>query len=62
MNRTPPPSTWQSEVPPADRLPVAAARALLVRTTELPSSKRELLDVLTEYRNALFACAIQGQP
>jgi hypothetical protein len=61
-NRTPPPSTGPSEVPPADRLPMTAARELLARTAELPGSKRELLEVLTEYRNVLFACAIEGQP
>jgi hypothetical protein len=61
-NRTPPPSTGSSEVSPADRLPMTAARELLARTAELPSSRRELLEVLTEYRNALFACAIEGPP
>jgi hypothetical protein len=39
---------------------VAAARELLVRTAELPDTKRELLDVLSEYRTALFAFAVSG--
>jgi hypothetical protein len=42
--------TWQVNV--------AAARQLLIRTAELPDTKRELLDVLGEYRAALFAFAV----
>ena len=36
---------------------VDLARELLSRTAELPSSKRDLLAVLTEYRHALAALA-----
>jgi hypothetical protein len=36
-----------------------AARELLARTAELPATKRELLDVLSEYRAAVFAFAFQ---
>jgi hypothetical protein len=60
MDRTPPPSVRHPERLPADRLPVAAARELLARTAELPSSRRDLLNVLTEYRNILFAFAVEG--
>ena|ERR1035438_588746 len=38
---------------------VALARELLSRTAELPSSKRDLLAVLTEYRRALVALAVE---
>jgi hypothetical protein len=38
---------------------VALARELLSRTAELPSSKRGLLAVLTEYRHALAALAAE---
>jgi hypothetical protein len=62
MDRTPPLSVRYPEHFPADRLPVAAARELLARTAELPSSKRDLLNVLTEYRNILFALAVEGHP
>ncbi len=37
----------------------ALARELLSRTAELPSSKRDLLAVLTEYRHALAALAAE---
>ena len=37
----------------------ASARALLSRTGEIPSSKRGLLAVLTEYRHALSALAVE---
>jgi hypothetical protein len=62
MDLTPPPPVRHPEYFPADRLPVAAARELLARTAELPSSKRDLLTVLTEYRNILFAFAVEGHP
>jgi hypothetical protein len=39
---------------------VAAARELLARTAELPSSKRELLAILSEYRAALFTFAVEN--
>jgi hypothetical protein len=34
------------------------ARELLARTCELPSSKRALLVILTEYRHALHGLAV----
>ena len=37
---------------------IAAARELLARTAELPDTRRELMNVLSEYRAALFAFAI----
>ena len=37
---------------------LASARELLVRTAELPDTKRELLHVLSEYRTALFTFAV----
>jgi hypothetical protein len=52
---TPPPVTNADQV--------AAARELLARTAELPGTRRELMNVLSEYRAALFALAIaSGQP
>jgi hypothetical protein len=41
------------------RYDVDLARELLSRTAELPSSKRGLLAVLTEYRHALAALAAE---
>jgi hypothetical protein len=35
----------------------ASARDLLARTAELPDTRRELLDVLSEYRAAIWAFA-----
>lgn len=40
---------------PALRVLSAAGRDLLARTAELPGSETELLEVLTEYRHAVFA-------
>ena len=37
----------------------ALARELLARTVELPSRERDLLAVLTEYRHALVALAVE---
>ena len=37
---------------------IAASRDLLARTAELPDTRRELMNVLSEYRAALFAFAI----
>jgi hypothetical protein len=45
--------------PPRLRYDVALARELLSRTAELPSNKRGLLAVLTEYRHALAALAAE---
>ena len=45
--------------PPRLQYDVALARELLCRTAELPSSKRGLLAVLTEYRRALVALAAE---
>ena len=45
-----------SKYPPYD---ATSARALLSRTDEIPSSKRGLLAVLTEYRHALSALAVE---
>jgi hypothetical protein len=42
----------------ADRL--AAARELLARTAELPDTRRELMNILSEYRAALFSFAIDA--
>jgi hypothetical protein len=42
------------------RFDAASARELLARTAELPGTKRELLDVLSEYRAAVFAFAFSG--
>jgi hypothetical protein len=39
---------------------LAAAQELLARTAELPTSRRELLTVLGEYRRALHALAGRG--
>jgi hypothetical protein len=39
---------------------VSSARELLARTAELPDSKRELLAILSEYRAALYAVAVQA--
>jgi hypothetical protein len=39
----------------------ASARDLLARTAELPDTRRELLDVLSEYRAAVWAFAF-AQP
>ena len=44
-----------------DSRPVAAARELLARTVELPSSKRELLVTLGQYRKALVALSCEDQ-
>jgi len=42
---------------------IAAARDLLARTAELPSSNRELLAVLGEYRRAVLALtAVECDP
>ena len=44
----------QDTPPPADNADhVAAAHALLGRTAELPAARRELMNVLSEYRAAL---------
>lgn len=43
--------------PPRPQYDLALARELLSRTAELPSTKRGLLAVLTEYRHALAALA-----
>jgi hypothetical protein len=40
--------------------PTAVARELLARTSELPRTKRELLAVLSEYRTALVAFAMNA--
>jgi hypothetical protein len=45
--------------PPRLHYDVGLARELLSRTAELPSSKRDLLAVLTEYRRALVALAVE---
>jgi hypothetical protein len=45
--------------PPCLQYDVALARELLARTAELPSSKRDLMAVLTEYRHALAALAAE---
>jgi hypothetical protein len=34
---------------------IVAARELLARTAELPDTRRELMNILSEYRAALFA-------
>jgi len=51
------PGTTQAPPPAGHADHVAAARELLVRTAELPDTKRELMNVLSEYRTALFAFA-----
>jgi hypothetical protein len=58
-SRTPPPADG-ADSSQALRSQVAAARELLARTSELPSSKRELLAVLREYRAALFTFAVEN--
>jgi hypothetical protein len=58
MSRTLRPAASDAEAVRTWHLNVAAARQLLIRTAELPDSKRELLDVLSEYRAALFAFAV----
>jgi transcriptional regulator with XRE-family HTH domain len=40
---------------------IAAARDLLIRTYELPGTKRGLLAVLQDYRTALFAITAESQ-
>jgi hypothetical protein len=49
------PAAPQAPPPAVNADHVAAARELLVRTAELPGTRRELMDVLSEYRTALFA-------
>jgi hypothetical protein len=39
---------------------VAAVRELLARTAELPDTRRELMNILSEYRAALFSFAIDA--
>jgi hypothetical protein len=58
-SQTPPPASG-TDIGQAFRFQVAAARELLARTAELPSSKRELLGVLSEYRAALFTFAVEN--
>jgi hypothetical protein len=55
-----PPVGGCADVVQTFRSQVAAARELLARTAELPSSKRELLTILNEYRAALFAFAVEN--
>jgi hypothetical protein len=57
--QTPPPADG-TDISQAFLSQVAAARELLARTAELPSSKRELLAVLSEYRAALFTFAVEN--
>lgn len=54
----PEPATGDPEALRIWQVNVAAARQLLIRTAELPNTKRELLDVLSEYRAALYAFAV----
>jgi hypothetical protein len=58
MPGAPEPATSDPEALRAWQMNVAAARQLLIRTAELPNTKRELLDVLSEYRAALYAFAV----
>jgi hypothetical protein len=39
---------------------LTAAQDLMARTAELPDGRRELLAVLSEYRHALFALAVEN--
>jgi hypothetical protein len=55
-----PPGAGDVDAVRTRRFHVDAARELLVRTAELPGSKRELLRVLREYRVALHAFAVEG--
>jgi hypothetical protein len=41
---------------------IVAARELLARTAELPNTRRELMNILSEYRAALFSFAIDAGP
>jgi hypothetical protein len=41
---------------------ITAARELLARTAELPDTRRELMNILSEYRAALFSFAIDVGP
>jgi hypothetical protein len=41
---------------------IAAARELLARTAELPDTRRELMNILSEYRAALFCFATDADP
>jgi hypothetical protein len=59
MSQTSPPAGGANIVQ-ASWSQAAAARALLARTAELPGSKHELLAVLSEYRAALFAFAVEN--
>ena len=60
MIQTAQPAAPEAEIIRTPHFHAAAARELLARTVELPSSKRELMDVLSEYRAALFALAVSG--
>jgi hypothetical protein len=64
----PPASAHSARLPSPDRVAAArprmdraSARDLLARTAELPDTRRELLDVLIEYRAAVWAFAF-AQP
>jgi hypothetical protein len=58
-SQTPPPAS-STDIGQSFWSQIAAARELLARTAELPSSKRELLAVLSEYRAALFTFAVES--
>jgi hypothetical protein len=56
----PPPPGGNADRCAADH--IAAARELLARTAEFPDARRELMNVLSEYRAALFCFAIDAGP
>jgi hypothetical protein len=60
MTQTRQPAPGIAEIIPTPRSLVATTRELLARSVELPGSKRELLAVLSEYRAALFAFAVEN--
>jgi len=53
---SPPPPSGNTDHRAPDH--IAVARELLARTAELPDTRRELMNILSEYRAALFAFAI----
>lgn len=54
------PAADNAEVIPDHRFDMAAARELRTGTAELLGTKRELLELLSEYRVAVFAVAFEG--
>ena len=54
------PGTKATRAVPTSPGLIQAGRELMARTVDLPSGRRELLGVLSEYRRVLFALTVQG--